>query len=133
MGNAPGGPGVPGGPNPTNQLELGEVEGEVQPEPLDMRFPSKGLDKQITYLVLFPIIFPLWLTLPDTRAERGKSFWSDFLTDFPTLIFRVGLAETPQGATGLRKKVPPLTYPGPILAASESLTSFSCPLLYRYG
>ena len=48
-------------------------EGEVNPEPLDMRFPKKGLQKQITYLLLFPIIFPLWLTLPDTRAQRGKS------------------------------------------------------------
>ena len=55
-----------------NQLEAGEAEGEVQPEVLDMRFPSKGLEKQITYIVLFPIIFPLWLTLPDTRGERGK-------------------------------------------------------------
>ena len=52
--------------------EVAEVEGEVQPEPLDMRFPEKGINKQITYIVLFPIIFPLWLTLPDTRAERGK-------------------------------------------------------------
>ena len=56
-----------------NQLEVTEnAEGEVQPEVLDMRFPSKGLEKQITYIVLFPIIFPLWLTLPDTRGERGK-------------------------------------------------------------
>ena len=54
-----------------NQLEM-EAEGEVQPEVLDMRFPIKGLEKQITYIVLFPIIFPLWLTLPDTRGERGK-------------------------------------------------------------
>lgn len=52
--------------------ELVEVEGEVRPEPLDMRFPSKGVKRQITYLVLFPLIFPMWLTLPDTRAESGK-------------------------------------------------------------
>ena len=44
---------------------------EVQPEPLDMAFPS-GLQKQCTYLVLFPIIFPLWLTLPDTRSQKGE-------------------------------------------------------------
>jgi len=58
-----------------NQMEVPEAEGEVQPEVLDMRFPAKGLDKQITYIVLFPIIFPLWLTLPDTRGERGKKFF----------------------------------------------------------
>ena len=57
------------------QMEVPEPEGEVQPEVLDMRFPAKGLDKQITYIVLFPIIFPLWLTLPDTRGERGKSWF----------------------------------------------------------
>ena len=50
-----------------------EVTDEVQPEPLDMAFPKKGLRKQITYLILFPIIFPLWLTLPDTRSAKCKS------------------------------------------------------------
>ena len=44
---------------------------EVEPEPIDMAFPT-GFKKQITYLLLFPIIFPLWLTLPDTRAKKGK-------------------------------------------------------------
>jgi len=58
-----------------NQMEVPEAEGEVQPEVLDMKFPLKGLDKQITYIVLFPLIFPLWLTLPDTRGERGKKFF----------------------------------------------------------
>jgi len=43
------------------------TEEEVQPQPLDMAFPRSGLRKQVTYLLLFPIIFPLWLTLPDTR------------------------------------------------------------------
>ena len=44
---------------------------EVQPEPLDMAFPD-GFKKRITYLALFPIIFPLWLTLPDTRSQKGE-------------------------------------------------------------
>ena len=44
---------------------------EVQPEPLDMAFPD-GFQKQVTYLLLFPIIFPLWLTLPDTRSQKGE-------------------------------------------------------------
>ena len=44
---------------------------EVEPEPIDMAFPT-GFKKQITYLLLFPIIFPLWLTLPDTRAKKGE-------------------------------------------------------------
>ena len=51
----------------------GDAPDEVQPEPLDMRFPRHGVQKQLTYLALFPIIFPLWLTLPDTRAQKCKS------------------------------------------------------------
>ena len=46
---------------------------EVAPEPLDMSFPRSGVRKQCTYLLLFPIIFPLWLTLPDTRRKSCKS------------------------------------------------------------
>jgi hypothetical protein len=49
-----------------------EGHDEVQPEPLDMAFPRNGIRKQLTYLILFPIIFPLWLTLPDTRAQKSK-------------------------------------------------------------
>jgi len=52
-------------------------EGEVQPEPLDMSFPS-GVQKQCTYILLFPIIFPLWLTLPDTQTQGEKVFPSHF-------------------------------------------------------
>jgi hypothetical protein len=46
---------------------------EDAPEPLDMAFPRRGLRKQITYLLLFPIILPLWLTLPDTRSQKGTN------------------------------------------------------------
>lgn len=43
-------------------------------EALSMAWPS-GFLKQITYLLVAPIIFPLWLTLPDTRTPRGKKFF----------------------------------------------------------
>ena len=59
-----------------------DAHDEVQPEPLDMAFPKKGLRKQITYLILFPIIFPLWLTLPDTRSEKGRSLLRILAFDF---------------------------------------------------
>ncbi len=55
----------------------------VQPEPLDMSFPRSGFQKQISYILLFPLIFPLWLTLPDTRGARGKSW------DSPTKLVSV--------------------------------------------
>lgn len=51
-------------------LQVGEAE-EEQPEALDISWPS-GARKRITYVLLAPIVFPLWLTLPDTRSPRGK-------------------------------------------------------------
>jgi hypothetical protein len=40
-------------------------------EALDMSWPDTA-KKRITYLLVAPIIFPLWITLPDTRTPRGK-------------------------------------------------------------
>lgn len=34
--------------------------------PLDVSWPSLWY-KKITYIILFPIIIPLWLTMPDVR------------------------------------------------------------------
>eukprot|EP00095_Tigriopus_kingsejongensis_P005989 maker-scaffold48_size466083-snap-gene-3.25 protein:Tk05989 transcript:maker-scaffold48_size466083-snap-gene-3.25-mRNA-1 annotation:"sodium potassium calcium exchanger nckx30c isoform x2" len=63
-----------GGDPPPN--DSGANHDEVLPDPLDMSFPRHGLQKQCTYVVLFPIIFCLWLTLPDTRkpsvVEEGE-------------------------------------------------------------
>ncbi len=41
-------------------------EEEVEEEPLDITWPST-CRKQITYIILAPIVFPLWLTVPDVR------------------------------------------------------------------
>ncbi|ETN67639.1 solute carrier family 24 (sodium/potassium/calcium exchanger), member 2 [Anopheles darlingi] len=54
--------------NHGNELE------EEPPEALSMSWP-KGARKRITYLLVAPIIFPLYLTLPDTRTPRGKRFF----------------------------------------------------------
>ncbi|VEN49026.1 unnamed protein product, partial [Callosobruchus maculatus] len=47
---------------------------EDAPEAMDMSWPQ-GTRKRITYVLLAPIVFPLWLTLPDTRSPRGKKFF----------------------------------------------------------
>ncbi|XP_066143059.1 sodium/potassium/calcium exchanger Nckx30C-like isoform X3 [Euwallacea fornicatus] len=47
---------------------------DPQAEAMDMSWPQ-GTRKRITYVLLAPIVFPLWLTLPDTRAPRGKKFF----------------------------------------------------------
>jgi len=40
-------------------------------EPLNISWPDTTR-KRITYLLVAPIVFPLWMTLPDTRTPRGK-------------------------------------------------------------
>jgi sodium/potassium/calcium exchanger 2 len=52
----------------------GEVGGngdEEPTKPLDLSWPE-GTRKQLTYIFLAPILWPLWLTLPDTRTPQGK-------------------------------------------------------------
>ena len=43
-------------------------------KPLDLSWPE-GWRKRITYIFLAPILWPLWLTLPDTRTPQGISLW----------------------------------------------------------
>ena len=40
-------------------------------KPLDLSWPE-GTRKRITYIFLAPILWPLSLTLPDTRTPQGK-------------------------------------------------------------
>ncbi|XP_056110123.1 sodium/potassium/calcium exchanger 1 isoform X2 [Rhinichthys klamathensis goyatoka] len=48
-----------------------EEEGE---EPLSLEWPDTRR-KQATYLFLLPIVFPLWLTVPDVRNPASKRFF----------------------------------------------------------
>lgn len=57
-----------------NMLIFNQAPDEDVPEALSMAWPS-GTKDRITYLLVAPIIFPLWLTLPDTRTPRGKRFF----------------------------------------------------------
>ncbi|KAG8130521.1 hypothetical protein E2320_017089, partial [Naja naja] len=43
-----------------------EQEDEDDGQPLSLAWPDT-LRKQLTYLVILPIVFPLWVTLPDVR------------------------------------------------------------------
>ncbi|KAM8772536.1 sodium/potassium/calcium exchanger 2-like isoform 1-T1 [Acanthopagrus schlegelii] len=51
----------------------GEEE-EDEDQPLSLAWPDT-LRKQITYLIIMPIVFPLWLTLPDVRRESSERFF----------------------------------------------------------
>jgi sodium/potassium/calcium exchanger 2 len=61
--------------NQEKEGDFGELE-ELEPEPLDMSIPSHSLTKTITYFILLPIVFPLWLTLPDTRKKTSRKFFA---------------------------------------------------------
>nr|XP_061812870.1 sodium/potassium/calcium exchanger 1-like [Nerophis lumbriciformis] len=43
-------------------------------EPLSLEWPETSR-KQVTYLFLLPIVFPLWLTVPDVRKQKSRKFF----------------------------------------------------------
>lgn len=43
---------------------------EDENKPLDLSWPE-GTRKRLTYVFLAPILWPLWLTLPDTKTPQG--------------------------------------------------------------
>ncbi|EDW28481.1 GL19214 [Drosophila persimilis] len=47
---------------------------EDDPEPLSMAWPDTAR-KRLTYVLVAPLLVPMWLTLPDTRTPRGKRFF----------------------------------------------------------
>ncbi|XP_050007728.1 sodium/potassium/calcium exchanger 1 isoform X4 [Alexandromys fortis] len=49
-----------------------EEEEEEDEEPLSLEWP-KTRQKQAIYLFLLPIVFPLWLTVPDVRRQVGET------------------------------------------------------------
>ncbi|XP_054474556.1 sodium/potassium/calcium exchanger 1-like [Anoplopoma fimbria] len=55
--------------------EKEEEEVEEESEPLSLKWPETR-SKQATYLFLLPIVFPLWLTLPDVRNPEAKRYFA---------------------------------------------------------
>ncbi|XP_014907577.1 sodium/potassium/calcium exchanger 1-like isoform X2 [Poecilia latipinna] len=51
-----------------------EEEEEKEDDPLSLQWPDTPR-KQITYLFLLPIVFPLWLTVPDVRNQKSRKFF----------------------------------------------------------
>ena len=54
--------------------ETGEDE---EDQPLSLAWPSDPR-KQVTFLIVLPIVFPLWITLPDVRKPVSKAFFFFF-------------------------------------------------------
>ncbi|XP_058497512.1 sodium/potassium/calcium exchanger 2-like isoform X1 [Solea solea] len=53
--------------------EGGEEE-EDEDQPLSLAWPDTNR-KRLTYLVILPIVLPLWITLPDVRRESSARFF----------------------------------------------------------
>ncbi|NP_001397430.1 sodium/potassium/calcium exchanger 1 isoform 2 [Mus musculus] len=51
-----------------------EEEEEENEEPLSLEWPDSR-QKQAIYLFLLPIVFPLWLTIPDVRRQESRKFF----------------------------------------------------------
>ena len=44
--------------------------GEGDDDPINMAFPTDSVGKAIIYIISFPLMAPLYLTLPDTRNKE---------------------------------------------------------------
>ncbi|NXJ29316.1 NCKX1 protein, partial [Dicrurus megarhynchus] len=60
------------------------TEGDENDEPLSLEWPESR-KKQAIYLFLFPIVFPLWSTLPDVRNPESKKFF--IITFFGSILW----------------------------------------------
>lgn len=55
--------------------EQAEEEEEEESAPLSLDWPQT-CSKQVSYLLLLPIVFPLWVTLPDVRNADSRRYFS---------------------------------------------------------
>ncbi|NWV15076.1 NCKX1 protein, partial [Ptilonorhynchus violaceus] len=60
------------------------TDGDENDEPLSLEWPETK-KKQAIYLFLFPIVFPLWSTLPDVRNPDSKKFF--VITFFGSILW----------------------------------------------
>ncbi|XP_041574347.2 sodium/potassium/calcium exchanger 1 isoform X3 [Taeniopygia guttata] len=60
------------------------TDGDENDEPLSLEWPESRT-KQAIYLFLFPIVFPLWSTLPDVRNLESKKFF--VITFFGSILW----------------------------------------------
>ncbi|XP_005944476.1 sodium/potassium/calcium exchanger 1 isoform X3 [Haplochromis burtoni] len=63
------------GDNEDKEEEEKEEEEEEENQPLSLGWPETRR-KQTTYLFLLPIVFPLWLTLPDVRNLASRRYFA---------------------------------------------------------
>ncbi|XP_019410956.1 PREDICTED: sodium/potassium/calcium exchanger 2 [Crocodylus porosus] len=60
--------------NVAHNTEAEDLEEDDDDQPLSLAWPETPR-KQITYLIFLPIVFPLWVTLPDVRKPSSRKFF----------------------------------------------------------
>uniref|UniRef100_A0ABI7YNU7 Sodium/calcium exchanger membrane region domain-containing protein n=1 Tax=Felis catus TaxID=9685 RepID=A0ABI7YNU7_FELCA len=64
--------------NLSHTMEAAEAQttetGEEEDQPLSLAWPTNPR-KQVTFLIVLPIVFPLWITLPDVRKPSSRKFF----------------------------------------------------------
>ncbi|XP_049876608.1 sodium/potassium/calcium exchanger Nckx30C isoform X2 [Pectinophora gossypiella] len=99
--------------------EIGDLEEDTTP--LDMSWPT-GFRKRLTYLLVAPIVFPLWITLPDTRTPKGKSLFPlTFIGSIVWIAFFSYLMVWWANVAGATAHVPPEVMGLTLLAAGTSV------------
>ncbi|CAH1640118.1 unnamed protein product [Spodoptera littoralis] len=99
--------------------EIGDLEEDTTP--LDMSWPT-GFRKRVTYLLVAPIVFPLWMTLPDTRTPKGKRFFPvTFIGSIVWIAFFSYLMVWWANVAGATAHVPPEVMGLTLLAAGTSV------------
>ncbi|KAI5692976.1 hypothetical protein M8J75_005111 [Diaphorina citri] len=94
---------------------------ESPAEPLDMSWPDTT-GKQITYVLLAPLLFPLWCTLPDTRGAKGRRFFViTFLGSIMWIALYSYLMVWWADISGKVAKIPPEVMGFTFLAAGTSI------------
>ncbi|XP_069969380.1 sodium/potassium/calcium exchanger Nckx30C isoform X6 [Penaeus vannamei] len=98
-----------------------DTDDDDENKPIDLSWPS-GFRKRVTYIIVAPLIIPLWLTLPDTRTPRGKKFF--FVTFIGSIIwiaFFSYLMVWWAGLVGEAISIPPEVMGLTVLAAGTSV------------
>lgn len=55
-------------------LNIAPPDEEEESEPLDMSWPDTW-SKRLSYVLVLPLILPMWVTLPDTRKPALRNFY----------------------------------------------------------
>ncbi|XP_010986451.1 sodium/potassium/calcium exchanger 2 isoform X1 [Camelus dromedarius] len=56
------------------EAQTTETSEDEEDQPLSLAWPADPR-KQVTFLIVLPIVFPLWITLPDVRKPSSRKFF----------------------------------------------------------